>query len=72
MPAEIQSAPALVVKAEFAAAQEVPGAPLPPEESAADRAGKWARFNELCEEASRQAEANGLTEEILTEILAEE
>ena len=32
---------------------------------------KWAEFNRLSQLASEQAKANGLTEEILAEILAE-
>jgi prevent-host-death family protein len=32
---------------------------------------KWAEFNRLSKLASEQAKANGLTEEILAEILAE-
>ena len=32
---------------------------------------KWAEFNRLSKFASEQAKANGLTEEILAEILAE-
>jgi prevent-host-death family protein len=32
---------------------------------------RWAEFNRLSEIASEQARANGLTEEILAEILAE-
>jgi hypothetical protein len=36
-----------------------------------DRQRKIDEFNIFCEEASRQARANGLTEEILAEILAE-
>ncbi len=44
---------------------------LSPEEFEADRTQKWERFNQLCEEASREAQANGLTEEILAALLAE-
>jgi hypothetical protein len=47
-------------------------ASLSPEAFQVNRINKWARFNELCEETSRRAEANGLTEEILAEILAED
>jgi hypothetical protein len=36
-----------------------------------DRQRNIAEFNKLCEEASKEARANGLTEEILAEILAE-
>ena len=33
--------------------------------------GRWAEFNRLSELAAEQAKANGLTEEILAEILAD-
>lgn len=36
------------------------------------RKDSWAEFNRLSAIASEQAKANGLTEEILAEILAEE
>jgi hypothetical protein len=42
-----------------------------PEESWKNRQRNIDEFNKLCEEATRQARANGLTEEILAEILAE-
>jgi len=35
------------------------------------RRDRWAEFNRLSEIAAAQAKANGLTEEILAEILAE-
>ena len=44
---------------------------LSDEEFWKDRQRKIDEFNKLCEEASRQARENGLTEEILAEILAE-
>jgi hypothetical protein len=44
---------------------------LSDEEFWKDRQRKIDEFNRLCEEATRQARANGLTEEILAEILAE-
>jgi len=52
--------------------QERLRATLSPEELAEDRRRRIEKFNQLCQEASRQARANGLTEEILAEILAEE
>ncbi len=52
--------------------QERLRATLSPEEFWKDRQRKIEEFNKLCEEASRQARANGLTEEILAEILAED
>jgi hypothetical protein len=36
------------------------------------RQRKVEKFLQLCEELSKEAEANGLTDEILAEILAEE
>jgi hypothetical protein len=47
-------------------------ATLSPEELEQDRQRKFEKFNKLCEEASRQARENGLTEEILAQILAED
>ncbi|MFZ1084880.1 MAG: hypothetical protein WAN35_07945 [Terracidiphilus sp.] len=44
---------------------------LSDEEFWKDRQRKISEFNKLCEEISREARANGLTEEILAEILAE-
>ena len=45
---------------------------LTPEELEQDRRLKFEALNRLSEQASRQARANGLTEEILNDILAEE
>ncbi|MGC9158211.1 MAG: type II toxin-antitoxin system Phd/YefM family antitoxin [Terracidiphilus sp.] len=35
------------------------------------RRNRWTEFNRLAEIAAREAKSNGLTEEILTEILAD-
>ena len=59
----IRSAPALE--------QERPPTELSDEEFWKDRQRKVEEFNKLCEEMSAEAEANGLTDEILAEILAE-
>ena len=45
---------------------------LTPEELEQDRRLKFEALNRLSEQVSRQARANGLTEEILNDILAEE
>jgi hypothetical protein len=45
---------------------------LSPEQLSADHQRKVERFLKTCEELGREAEANGLTEEILAEILAKE
>jgi hypothetical protein len=52
--------------------QEQLQATLSPEKLLEVRRRNWEEFNRLCDEASRQARANGLTEEILSEILADE
>jgi HPt (histidine-containing phosphotransfer) domain-containing protein len=59
----ILSAPALE--------QEPARVELSDEEFWKDRQRKVEEFNKLCEEMSAEAEANGLTDEILAEILAE-
>jgi hypothetical protein len=51
--------------------QERLRATLSPEELAEDHRRRVEELNQICEEASRYARANGLTEEILAEILAE-
>jgi len=74
MPAETQSAPAQSAKVQFDTAleeQQRLRATLTADELAADHARKVADFLAFCEEASREAGANGLTEEVLAEILAE-
>jgi len=45
---------------------------LTPEQYEQWRRNQWDEFNRLCKVASDQARANGLTEEILKEILADE
>jgi hypothetical protein len=52
--------------------QERLRAVLSPEELEQDRQRKIEKFNRTCEELTREAQANGLTEEILAQILAEE
>jgi len=51
--------------------QEPARVELSDEEFWKDRQRKVEKFLQLCDEMSKEAEANGLTEEILAEILAE-
>lgn len=75
MPAETQSAQAQAAKAQIDAAfreQERLRATLSPEELAADHAQKVEALLRTCQQIGEEAKRNGLTEEILAAILAEE
>jgi len=74
MPAQAQSAQAQAAKPQFDAAfeeQQRLRATMTPEEFEADRMLKVERLLSTCKELSKEAERNGLTEEILASILAE-
>jgi hypothetical protein len=74
MRAAVQSQPALAASAVLSAPaleRESARVELSDEEFWKDRQRKVEEFNKLCEEMSAEAEANGLTDEILAEILAE-
>jgi len=71
MRATIQSKPIQASAAISNAEAREPQPALSDEEFWKDRQRKIDEFNKLCEEMSAEAEANGLTDEILAEILAE-
>jgi hypothetical protein len=74
MRAAVQSQPgqtASTVLSAPALEQEPARVELSDEEFWKERQRKVEEFNKLCEEMSAEAEANGLTDEILAEILAE-
>jgi hypothetical protein len=74
MSATVQSKPGKAASVVFSApafVQEPLRTEVSDEEFWKERQRKIEEFNSLCEEASRQARANGLTKEILAEILAE-
>lgn len=74
MRAAVQTQPDQAASAIFSAPalEQAPArAELSDEEFWKDRQRKVEEFNKLCEEMSAEAEANGLTDEILAEILAE-
>jgi hypothetical protein len=74
MRAAVQSKPGLTASAVFSAPvleQQLAQVEISDEESWKDHQRKVEKFLQLCDEMSREAEANGLTDEILAEILAE-
>jgi hypothetical protein len=74
MRAAVQSKPGQAASAILSAPaleQERLRAELSDEESWKDHQRKVEKFLRLCDEMSKEAEANGLTDEILAEILAE-
>jgi membrane-bound lytic murein transglycosylase B len=74
MRAAVQTKPGMAASAALSAPaleQERLRTELSDEEFWKNRQRKVEEFNKLCEEISREARANGLTEEILAEILAE-
>ena len=74
MRAAVQTQPGLTASTLLSAPafeQEPARVELSDEEFWKDRQRKVEEFNKLCEEMSAEAEANGLTDEILAEILAE-
>jgi hypothetical protein len=74
MRAAVQTQPSQAASAILSAPaleQERLQAELSDEESWKDHQRKVEEFLQLCDEMSKEAEANGLTDEILAEILAE-
>ena len=74
MRAAVQTKPGMtasVILSAPALEQERLQAELSDEESWKDHQRKVEKFLRSCEEMSKEAEANGLTDEILAEILAE-
>jgi hypothetical protein len=74
MRAAVQTKPGLAASTVLSAPaleQERFPADFSDEESWKDHQRKVEKFLQLCDEMSKEAEANGFTEEILAEILAE-
>jgi hypothetical protein len=74
MRAAVQTKPgqaASAIRSTPALEQERLPAEFSDEESWKDHQRKVEKFLQLCDEMSKEAEANGLTDEILAEILAE-